>query len=443
MKNVLIIGGGFAGLSAGVALADKGVKVSLLENRKILGGRAYSMEDGNLGELIDNGQHALLGSFRETQKFLKTIGTAKNVRFQKRFEMVLLKPDGKRVEISSSLLPAPFHMAGALLFNPTFDWSERLKLLQTGASLIFKRRLPENWTVKDWLEETKQPESLRQNWWNPLLTSALNEQPHRASADLFLNLAKKTFLSRKRNASFGFFNVNLNELYTEQSRQFIETRGGEVFLDTPASKILISEEGVDGVVLRNGGVITADSYISAVPHSQLRRLLPDEVTGNGKPFGYLPALRDSPIISVQLWFDRPIMKEELLGFIGSPVQWVFNKSILWTEGETQAGALACHIGGARGLIHRRKEALVEMTVKELSRFLPAVRGARLVHARVVKERHATLSSTPENQRLRPEQPTSLSNFFLAGDWTRTGWPAMIESAVISGRRCAELILKSS
>ncbi|HSG06442.1 MAG TPA: FAD-dependent oxidoreductase, partial [Nitrospiria bacterium] len=163
------------------------------------------------------------------------------------------------------------------------------------------------------------------------------------------------------------------------------------------------------------------------------------LTGQKKPFAYLPVLRHSPMIATHLWFDRPVMEEEFVGLINSPIHWVFNKSSLWTEGEKTAGALSCHSSAVRNLVQRPKDVLINTAIRELSRFFPEVKKARLVHSRLVKERQATLSCTPEAERLRPEQKTPVRNFYLAGDWTRTGLPSSIESAVVSGRRCADLI----
>lgn len=237
MKNVLIIGGGFAGLSAGVALASQGTKVTVIEQRRILGGRAYSIEDGATGELIDNGQHALLGAFHETQKFLRSIGTENLVRYQDRFRMVLAEPDGGRMILTGSSLPPPFHLLTGVAGCRGLSIGDRLHLLRAGASIVLKRSLPETMTLKDWLDRLHQPESLRQRWWYPLSISALNELPHRASADLFLRVLRQTFLGSLRDSSFGIITVGLGDLYTEQARKYIEARGGEVYLNAPADRL--------------------------------------------------------------------------------------------------------------------------------------------------------------------------------------------------------------
>ena len=440
MNHILIIGGGFSGLSAAVALAEQGHRVTLLEQRRILGGRAYSVEDGTTGELIDNGQHALLGAFHETQHFLKTIGSDSLVRYQDRFQITLVEPDGRRVVLTAANLPPPWHLAVGLLRCKSLSRGNRFQLLRAGLSIMRTRSLPEDMTIKAWLDRLRQPEALRQRWWYPLAVSALNEQPHRASANLFLRVLKQSFFGSAGDSAFGIMTVGLGDLYTEQSRRLIEDRGGEVYCNAPVSQIVFSGKRVDAVVLRNGGAMTADHYISAVPPQALRRFIAPELVMPGAHFEALAHLKDSPMISIHLWFDQPVMTEEFVGLVDSPLQWVFNKGLLWTEGDVHAGALACIISGAHDLIQLRKEELIALAHRELLRFFPEVRQARLLHSRLIKERQATYSCTPEAERWRPSQKTDYENFFLAGDWTRTGLPATIESAVLSGRRCVEMIL---
>lgn len=440
MKKVLIIGGGFAGLSAGVALARQDCSVTLLEQRRLLGGRAYSIPDGTMGEWVDNGQHALLGGFHETRQFLKTLGTDDLVKYQDRFRIVLADSSGQQIKLVGSNLPAPFHMMTGVLRTKGLSWPDRFHLFRAGFSIMLTRQIQEPLTVTDWMDALNQPESLRISWWYPIATAALNEQPHRASANLFLQALKMAFFESKQNSPFGIMKVSLGELYAEQARNLIETNGGNVFLNTPVRNIHFSQNKVESVELQNANRLTADAYISAVPHHALKRMLRSNQINEGSPFVCLQHLTDAPILSVHLWFDRPIMDEDFIGLINSPIHWVFDKSRLWQKNETDGGAVACVVSGARDLIDRPPQDLIQLTTTELGRYLPEVKKAKLQYARLIKERQATYSCTPEAERWRPTQETPYPNFFLAGDWTRTGLPATIESAVSSGHRCASLIL---
>ena len=442
MTHVLVIGGGFAGLSAAVALAQRDCSVTVLEQRRILGGRAYSIEDGTTGDLIDNGQHALLGAFRETRKFLQTLGTEDRVRYQERFKIVLAEPGGKRLKLACSRLPAPFHLAAGVIRCTGLSWNERFQLLRAGLQISLSQGLPNSMTVEAWMDSLHQPESLRRRFWYPIATAALNEQPQRASADLFWKVLKLAFFGKAKDSPFGITTVGLGELYTEQARRFIEARGGRVLTNYPADFIHFSDQKVKSVGLRQGNEMAADYYISAVPHGNLKKLLPSELLLEGAPFEGLTRLSDSPILSIHLWFDRPVMEEDFIGLVDSPIHWVFDKSRLWQKGEARAGAVACVVSGAYDLMDRSRQDLISLAQRELGRYLPEVQKARLTHARLIKERQATCSCTPEVERWRPPQETPYSNFFIAGDWTRTGLPPTIEGAVLSGHRCAALILRS-
>lgn len=443
MKHVIVIGAGFAGLSAAVALATSSVKVTVLEQRRILGGRAYSIEDGTTGELIDNGQHALLGAFHETQKFLKTLGTDGLIRYQDRFRLVMAEPGGRQIILKCLPLPPPLHLGASLLMGRGLSGMDRIHLLRAGVSIALTSSLPPEMTLAAWMDALRQPERLRQRWWYPLAISALNEQPHRASAELFLRVLKQTFFGTIHDSSFGIMTVGLGDLYTEQSRQFIESRGGEVFCNAAVFQLDFSGQRLDAVVLRNGGVMTADYYISTVPHKALARMLPSRLLEKGAPFEALSHLSDSPMVSIHLWFDRPVMEEDFIGLVESPIQWVFNKSRLWHDEDIQAGAVACITSGAHDLINRSREELIPLAHRELGRYLPGVRDAKLLHSRLIKERQATYACSPEAERWRPAHKTPYENLFLAGDWTKTGLPPTIEGAVTSGHRCADLILKTT
>jgi hydroxysqualene dehydroxylase len=442
MRKVLIIGGGFAGLSAGVALSRQGCSVTLLEQRRLLGGRAYSIPDGTTGDWVDNGQHALLGGFHETRKFLKTLGTEDLIKYQDRFQIVLVKPSGQRLKLVSFNLPAPFHLAAGVLRTRGFSWSDRFHLLRAGRSIMFTRQLHASQTVTDWMDALHQPESLRKQWWYPIATAALNEQPHRASANLFLRVLKMAFFGSSRNSPFGIMKVSLGELYTEQAKKLIETNGGSVLINAPVRQIHFSQSQVDSVEVQEGRRLTADAYISAVPHASLKRMVPADLIREGSPFAYLEHLSNAPILSVHLWFDRPVMDEDFIGLVESPIHWVFDKSRLWQKNKTDGGAVACVVSGAYDLIGLPPQELITLTTTELSRYLPEVKKAKLQHSRLIKERQATFSCTPEAEHWRPAQETPYSNFYLAGDWTRTGLPATIEGAVLSGHRCASLIISN-
>jgi hydroxysqualene dehydroxylase len=164
--------------------------------------------------------------------------------------------------------------------------------------------------------------------------------------------------------------------------------------------------------------------------------LPDEL--RSKEFSGLASLDSSPIVSINLWFDRPVIDREFVGLIGTRSQWIFNKDLIFSTA-ARSNQIAVIISAARGFVDWKNQELVSMALTELHELIPASRSAQLLHSRVVKERHATLAHTVESDTLRPGPITSIPNLILAGDWTATGLPATIESAVLSGHTAADIV----
>jgi hydroxysqualene dehydroxylase len=370
------------------------------------------------------------------------LGTDGLIRYQKRFTIELMEPGGRKIRLRSLPLPSPFHLAAGVLTSSGLSWTDRYHLLRAGAIIGGTTTLPPLVTVRDWLDGLGQPDRLRRRWWYPLATAALNEVPEKASAGLFLNVLRLTFFGKAADSAFGIMTVSLGNLYTDQAKKVIEANNGRVLLNSAVVRIHFSGTKAEGVDLRDGSRLMADDTISAVPPRSLEQIFPPELAAKDSSFSSLGRFHDSPILSFHLWFDRPVMEEEFVGLVDSPIHWVFNKARLWQEGKSASGAVAAVVSGAHDLINRPREELMALCLKELKRYLPRAENASLLHGRLIKERGATYSCTAAAEALRPDQKTAFGNFFLAGDWTKTGLPATIEGAVKSGHRCAELITRS-
>jgi squalene-associated FAD-dependent desaturase len=266
--------------------------------------------------------------------------------------------------------------------------------------------------------------------------ATLNEDPEIASAAMLKVVLREAFGGGRKSTSIGIARVGLSDLYTEGARAFIEAHGGEVRVGAPVNQIIIEQGKTVAVELKGGERIAADAIISAVPPQALRPMLPREI--GETEFANLTQLGSSPIVSINLWFDRSIIDREFVGLIGTRSQWIFNKDLI-VKPNRQANQIAVIISAAHQYVDWTKTQLVEMALAELHELLPASRAATLRHTRIVKEREATLSHTLASDRLRPGPQTSIPNLILAGDWTATGLPATIESAVISGNIAAQLV----
>jgi squalene-associated FAD-dependent desaturase len=472
-RPIVIIGGGFAGLAAAVDLAEAGRRVLLLERRSFLGGRAYSFKDKITGDTIDNGQHLMMGCYHNTLRFLKKIGAHDKLKIQANPRVDFLYESSNGAVRCASFkcppLPAPLHLLGGLANLKTIGWNDRIKALRVGLEL-FRLKLDRlkldrlkldrlkldrlngnraglaDITVRQWLDRLGQPERIQRRFWDVVALATLNESPDVASADMFARVLDQAFLHAKRDSALIISKVGLSDLYTEDARRFIESRGGEVMLNADVAQIEFAGDGVNrasGVVLRNGRRIEAEEIVSAVPHSALGRMLAKEIVSAKQCFHHLDRFGSAPIVSINLWFERPVADLEFAGLLDSPIEWVFNKNAIAGQPVGRRQHLALVISGAHEAAMKTKEELIEMASGEMARFFPAARRQRPVHAFVVREQEATISHSAGTARLRPPQRTDVSNLFLAGDWTDTGLPATIEGAVWSGQECARALLSGS
>jgi hydroxysqualene dehydroxylase len=449
MEDVLIIGGGFAGLTAGVALSKAGRRVRLLEQRPHLGGRAYSFRDSHTGTVVDNGQHILMGCYHATLEFLKEIGTSDRVQFQPQLAIQFLDRSGRLTALRCPGLPAPWHLLAGVLASNNFDLREKLEVLRLEYRWRHARNGFERQSVDEWLQSVGQSEGLRRNFWDLLCIAALNEDPRIASAVLFKRVLRLALFGSPSDSRIGLPRAGLSDCYTQAAATYIATRGGRVETGRSVSELLISGGGTSGrpqvanseprlvcqgLRTADGEVVQARTVLSAVPCFQLGRLLPPDLLSS---FPAVTALRPAAIISINLWFDRPVTNLDFVGLRRTTLQWLFNKGKILGSSE---GYVSLVISGAHRHIHRSREELLAIALRELGDLLPAARHARLTHSVVIKERFATFSPRSDAEDIRPPSTTPVRGFYLAGDWTATGLPPTIEGAVKSGYTAAQAIL---
>lgn len=436
-KRVIIIGGGFAGLAAGVALSERGAGVFLLEQRKHLGGRAYSFIDQTTGDVVDNGQHLFMGCYHQTIAFLGKIGCLDRLRFQHKPRVDFLDRENGFTSFECPALPAPLHAVAGLFRMKGISFGDKLRTIKVGRAIQQNGHAKSTTlTVSDWLDSLHQSPRIKERFWYPMAIATLNEAPEIASAAMLKVVLRAAFGGGRKSTSIGIARVGLSDLYTDGARAFIEAHGGEVRVGAPVNQIIIEQGQAVAVELKDGERIAADAIISAVPPQALLSMLPREFSET--EFANLAQLGASPIVSINLWFDRSIIDREFVGLIGTRSQWIFNKDLI-VKPNRQANQIAVIISAAHQYVDWTKAQLVEMALAELHELLPASRAATLRHTRIVKEREATLSHTLASDHLRPGPQTSIPNLMLAGDWTATGLPATIESAVISGNIAAQLV----
>lgn len=445
--TVLIIGGGFAGLSAGVSLAGAGCRVRVLEQKPYLGGRARSFRHAPTGSVVDNGQHIFMGCYRETIKFLSTIGTADRVRFQPRLSVYFAERGKSLTSLHGAPLPAPWHLFAGVLKSSAFSLSQKFEILRLGRALRAAdtgSRPPRDLTVDAWMESLHQSAGLRRNFWDLLCIAALNEGSGIAAASVFEPVLRLALFQSAADSRIGFATSGLSECYTEAATEFIRARGGRVQLAADVAGLLWADSGngsaCRGARLSSGEEIEADAVISAVPSQQFAALLPEEIRRCEPAFSALEAMRSSPIISLNLWLDRDVTEHDFVGLRGTVVQWLFNRRKILGAG---APYVSLVISGAHDYIRREKDELLTLALAELRELFPPAREAKILQSLVIKERFATFSPDPAAAEHRPGAVTPIPGLYLAGDWTDTGLPATIESAVKSGYTAAAAVLRGN
>jgi hydroxysqualene dehydroxylase len=442
--DVVVIGGGVAGLSAAAALADRGATIAVVEARPRLGGRACSHIDPVMHEPVDNGQHILMGCCRESFAFLRRIGTLPLVRTQPSLTVPSIDAGGRYSVLSCPPLPPPWHLVGGVIEWDALRWPDRLSVLRLGPAVrTEQRRLrgtsdrlaasPEE-TVESWLVRNGQTARLREMLWDPLALAALNQPPREAAAPAFVRVLAEMFGPDPSASSIAFPTVALQNLYAEPARTYVESRGGRVTTNALA-RVFIEDDRAGGVRLRGGDEIRAGSVLSAVPWFALRGLFDAVPVALDAVVSAAVRMASYPIVTVNLWLDRRVLAAPFLGLPGRTMQWVFDRGAI-TDGAVTHLSLVS--SGAAAIVGQDNDALVDLALGELRAAFPAARPAALRRATVVRERRATFSLAP-GQPARPPAVTPLAGFYLAGDWTDTGLPGTIESAAASGHRAADAI----
>ena len=453
VHDVIVIGAGFAGLSAAARLADAGVRVLVLEAKGRLGGRATAFTDPATGELVDNGQHVLFGGYHETRRFLHLIGAAENVRAQPALEVLFIDRAGRKSALCCPPLPAPLHLLGGILEWDGLPLADRLAVLRIVPALArarhsIERAASPSETVDSWLRANGQPRRLRDFFWEPLAIAALNQSPHQAGATAFVRVLVDLFTGARQDASIVMPLLPLHLMYAEPARRFIEARGGEIRTGA-AAQVVVNGARVTGVTVRGGRAaagasrqdekIRASGVVVAVPWFGLRSAVAD-AGDRAMPLtttlDSASRMDSSPIVTVNLWFDRSVMEAPFVGLPGRTMQWIFDKRFILGDA---ASHLSLVSSGANRILQLSNEQVVGLALGEIIEAVPAAREAVLKRVTVVREPNATFSLSPGQPR-RPSTLTAVPGLALAGDWIDTGLPGTIESAVVSGHRAADAIL---
>ena len=446
--DVVVIGAGVAGLRAAAHLADRGAHVTVVEAKAVHGGRATAFTDPQTGERVDNGQHVMLGCYRETFAFLRQIGTEDRVRVQPGLEVDFVDRAGERSRLRLPALPSPLNFAAGLLDWDALGWRDCVAALQLAGPLRLAQHeqrarsrgqtpahiaASPGETVEEWLIHNGQTARIREMLWEPLALAALNQSVRVAAAPPFAAVLAQMLGGDARDASLALPTCPLDQLYAEPARRFIEARGGRIRIGC-AARVHLANGRVSHVDAR-GERLDAGAVVAAVPWYAFPELFAGDVTPVDALRRAALATAPSPIASVNLWLTRPVLRTPFLGLPGRSMQWVFDKEQMLGTGTSHLTLLS---SGADEILALENDELISLALSELREAVPDARAAKVLRASVVKERRATYSLAP-GQPKRPAAMTDVNGLVLAGDWIETGLPATIEGAALSGRRAAEAI----
>ncbi len=431
--SVAVVGGGLAGLAAAVALSQQGVRVTVLESRQRLGGRAGSFVDATTGQLVDACQHVSMGCCTNLAHFCRTVGVDHLLEPQP--TLYFMTPDARVSRFKSDPWRAPFHLGRALASAHYLTATEKLRV---GYGLLMMLRESENADppLLPWLLRHKQTPRTIDRFWGVVLTSALNETVERVGLKYARKVFRDGFIRHRDGFVVEVPSVPLGRLYGNELRAWLTANGVTVRENAGVKQLASSENGtISHLLLRDGSTISANYYVLAVPFDRVTDLLPTKLA-NMPYFANANRLSPSPITSGHLWFDRPIMNFPHVVLVDCLGQWVFNRGEV-TPGEHYVQVV---VSAARPLRSLGREEIQRQITDELRLLFPASKTATLLRAKVITEHTATFSAVPGVDDFRPHQASPVANLVVAGDWTQTGWPATMEGAVRSGHLAAEAIL---
>ncbi len=422
-RRVIVLGGGLAGITAALDCAEAGTRVTLIEVRPRLGGAAYSFEREGL--LLDNGQHVFLRCCTAYRGLLVRLGSEQRVTLQPRLEIPVLSPHRRGVVLRRNGLPAPLHLAGALLCYSHLTWAQRLSAARAALALGRLDLSNASGTLGEWLVAHGQDAASVAALWDLIALPTLNLPAAEGSLALGAFVLQTGMLRQNDAGDIGFHMRPLSETLGDPAVRVLGEAGVDVRLG-------VRVEAVERLRVRAGGEdLEAEAIVCALPHERASALLEPLL---GEEASRWSGLGASPIVNVHIVYDRRVCDLQFAAGVGTPVQYVFDRSEAAGLGDGQY--LAISLSGAAGEMELSSEQLRERYVDAMGELFPRARGAIVRSVHVSREHAATFAARPGTESLRPGPRTSVAGLFMAGAWTDTGWPATLEGAVLSGHAAA-------
>jgi squalene-associated FAD-dependent desaturase len=438
-KSVIVVGAGIAGMSAACAMAEAGLRVKLVERRGYLGGRASSYRHPGVDEVIDNCQHVLFGCCTNLMGFYRRIGVADRIHWTD--SMTMIEPGGRRTLLATSRwLPAPLHGLPSLMMAKALNREDKKALARAFRALMRPVPADSTETLGAWLKRNGQTPGAIDRFWRLVIASALNADVDVIALPYAAKVIRELFLNSAAAGRMGISTVPLSDLYGG-AEQYLSEHGGQVVLNAGVESAAWDEETSQWTLATRAGNLIADFLVLAVPFEAMAKLLPTMPPAGGAEAlaAKIAKHEHGPICSVHLWFDREVTDLDHAVLLDREIHWMYNKSSLQPWRNTKGSYLELVISASQKFTAMSREEAIDLAVTELGEFFPAVGGAKLEKAALVKEVRATFTVPPGIDAARPGSVSPWPNCVLAGDWIQTGWPSTMESAARSGHMAAEAV----
>ncbi len=442
-RDVIILGGGIAGIAAAVQLLKHGIKPTLVERRPFLGGRAFSFVDRISGEEIDNGQHVILGVCHQFLELLEDLGTRDQLDLRPALD-VPVSLNGITSNLRANRI---FGNAIALLNYRHLQLTDRISIFL----LLFKIKLKliddserqrmRTTSFGNWLSSRGQSSAAIERFWSLFILPVFNCHIDEVVALDGLEFTRSALLGNVRDAAIGYPKTGLSSLVGTPSTEFLRSRGAELIAKTRVVSVARSESGQFEVRLSNDEKLWSANVISALAPNALNAILPTSDATFNAVRNSLTTLDYSPIVAVHLWYEQPVMSVPVEAFLDLGLQWVFNDSAIRGRSSDGPQHIVISLSGAESWASLKKEEILERVSSAMRRAFPAVRDNSVVNSAVVKTLEATIKVNPSSQAHRLGPNVGIAGFHVAGDWTNTGLPATMEGAVKSGHLAANLVMQ--
>ena len=439
-NTVLVVGGGVAGIAASCALADAGFRVTLVERRGYLGGRASSYFHPGTSETIDNCQHVLFGCCTNLIDLYQRLDVEDRIFWDSR--MTLIEPGGRRSVLEPSWLPAPMHGLPGILRAQCFSVAYKAALVWAMGQMMLRQQRA-GVSLLDWLKAHGQTEGALRRFWELVIASALNASLDAIEVTYAQKVIRELFLNSPQAGAMGMSRVPLSELYGGVEA-YLEARRGGLLRGQSVSGAEWDADAQAWTLKSEGRDLRARFLVLALSFEAMAKLLPQmpEVEGRSALSERLSRLTHWPICSVHLWFDREITELDHAVLLDREIHWMYHKSRWQPMREREGSYVELVISANAEFAMRSREEAIRRAVEQLGEYFPAVKTARVVKSALVKEVRATFGVPPGIDDIRPDALSPWPQCFLAGDWVQTGWPATMEGAVRSGYLAAEALCRS-